>query len=168
MSLITLNKLALPTGSLLQNVTSTSSSSVTVSSNTYTDLTGMSVNITPSSTSNKILIHAQVYFYIAASGVTENYAGIELVRDSTVVHRPPGSTIGPFGQGIYTASITTDKVIQSLYSFHYLDSPSSTSQITYKLQGRPFSSAKGDFIYNRDTGGGGQPTSSITAMEIKG
>lgn len=57
-----LNSASLPTGSVLQVVSTakTDTFSTTSASGTFADITGLSVSITPSSASNKILILAEV------------------------------------------------------------------------------------------------------------
>ena len=99
------------------------SSTVSTTSGSYVD-TGLSVSITPSSTSNKILI-------LSTSVVLNNTnnCGVELrvLRDSTDIWTGRGGTDGlvnwiASGYGAQSCNINT------------IDSPSTTSAITYKLQ----------------------------------
>lgn len=100
------------------------SSTISSTANAFSD-TGLSVNITPSSTSSKILI-------LSTSVVLNNTnnCGVELkvVRDSTDIWIGRGSSQDGLvnwiasGYGAQTCTINT------------IDSPSSTSAITYKLQ----------------------------------
>jgi hypothetical protein len=124
----------------------------------------MSVSITPTSSSSKILV--------IVSGNATGTAGtsgwiLQIVRDSTAIcvgtsagNRTPASTGGA----------TPDSNWSNTASINYLDSPSTTSSVTYKLQGRV---GAGTFYFNRsqndtDTTGLIRGASTITVMEIKG
>lgn len=148
------------TGSVLQVVSTAKTDSFSAASTSYTDITGLSATITPSSSSSKILISANTNGSIVAY--------IQLLRDSTAIFI--GDTAGSrvrATQAIYAAAPN----IPTAASFIYLDSPSTTSAITYKLQGRAES---GTFYINRgstDTDAGTsypRTASSITVMEIAG
>jgi len=93
-----------------------------IATTTYTDLTNMSINITPASTSSKILVVAFVYARLQDA---EGF-GVQILRDTTDIYATP------------TYSILADaNPLHELYTgggFQYIDSPSSTSQLTYKLQ----------------------------------
>ena len=139
---------AAATGKVLQvsNFVQTSSSQA-FSSTSYADLTSVTVNITPSSTSNKILILANLQVKLNNS---EGY-GMQFVRGSTSVYATPQT------YSIYAEGITE---IQNINSFNFLDSPSSTSQQTYKVQVRSYDNETINFntSYN----------SNIQVMEIAG
>ena len=123
------------------------SSSQAFSSTSYADLTSVTVNITPSSTSNKILILANLQVKLNNS---EGY-GMQFVRGSTSIYATPQT------YSIYAEGITE---IQNINSFNFLDSPSSTSQQTYKVQVRSYDNETINFntSYN----------SNIQVMEIAG
>lgn len=96
------------------------------SNDVWYDLSGLSANITPSNSSNKILIMAHV------SGYVNWDSGIRIQRDSTQV-----------GIGDISASRTRCTVEypqsnrsneQGVHSFQWLDTANTTSQINYKLQ----------------------------------
>jgi|5B_taG_2_1085324.scaffolds.fasta_scaffold151591_2 hypothetical protein len=117
---------ALPfgTGKVLQvsNFVQTSSAQ-NISSSSYTDLTAMSVAITPTASNSKILISAS----INARTVDQLGFGMQFVRGSTSVY----ATLATYS--IYTSGITE---IYSAYPFSYIDSPNTTSETTYKIQVR--------------------------------
>ena len=74
----------LPSGSVLQVVQTVKSDTFSTSSTSYTDITGLSVSITPTSSSNKIL----VMYSVTAAAKNNTYAGgIQLFRDSTAIYR---------------------------------------------------------------------------------
>ena len=112
-------------GKVLQVVQSVYSTEFSMSSSTFAD-TGLSVSITPSSASSKVLVLVSQPIGViraASSAVSD----IRLVRDSTAVFtfkRPVG--------GVLTG--VTDMELWATAGFSYLDSPSTTSATTYKTQ----------------------------------
>jgi len=143
-------KAALPTGSVLQVVSTTKSDVFSTTSGTYVDVTGLSASITPSSSSSKILVITNLS-YSANNGRDANF---QTLRGSTVI--PTGVT-GSVLNGVYSYSMFS--VAQS-----YLDSPATTSATTYKIQ--VYVSAETIYVNRRalDTSFTGQST--ITLMEI--
>lgn len=99
----------------------------TTTSGSLTDLTGMSVAITPSSTSSTILVTFTLG-QVAVSGSAS--VGFALLRGSTVIGA--GATAG---SRILTSAgglLATDR--GGSQSFTFLDTPATTSATTYKLQ----------------------------------
>ena len=143
---------------VLQIVHASTSTQVTVSTRTFTD-TGLTASITPSSASNKILVIVDQQFQInrVTAGIG---AGIRVLRDSTTIHDPVADSTGPYE--IYNATATGfyDRI-----TITKLDSPSSTSSVTYKAQGRPYTDSNSGFtkFNNTDTVSG---TSYITLIEV--
>ena len=146
------------TGNILQVVSTTNTSFFTTTSASFTDIPGLSVSITPSSSSNKILVICNVPYGASVDAV------IQLVRNATAVgNGTAGSTNGindiyGGGDGQYSAYQT---------AFNFLDSPATTSSTTYKIQ--ILATGSGTAYVNRrrqDTTFGGQST--ITVMEVAG
>ena len=139
----------LPAGSVLQVVTSTDSSEMTLASSSFTD-TGMSVAITPISTSSKILCFWEVQCFFNTSGgtgiATQLYRGATGVSGDTYQNDigKPNSTWGAL-RGHWT----------------YLDSPSTTSATTYKVKVKGLNT---DPIYVNHNG----HKTTLTLMEIVG
>ena len=150
-------------GKLLQVVqtvkTDTWSSSTTA---TWVDITGLNVSITPASSSNKVLVDVHISL--------SNYslASFRLVRGSTVIavgDNPGGNrvqaTMGPI-------SFTRDGHRTSSASVRFLDTPSTTSSTTYKLQAWTYHGTQ--YINRSYTNQNANYTSSsistITASEI--
>ena len=147
-------------GKVLQVVSSTLSSTVTITTSTSVDI-GLSATITPSSTSSKILIMYKIN-YSNASGDT--FVG-HIVRDSTKIFQ------GTTGSGLegtisfQTANMNNYWSLEAGGSF--LDTPNTTSATTYKIQAESESSLT--MYFNRtQRGDSGDPLvpSSITLMEI--
>jgi len=116
-------------GKVLQVLSTIKSSTFTTTSSTATDVTDLSVTITPSSTLSKVLVHYNLALY--------NYVGVgisfmNLVRGSTALSQgtADGSRI------VATGGIdgTNTYGPQPAIAGNYLDSPSTTSATTYKIQ----------------------------------
>ena len=110
-------------GAILQVVFSSTTTFYQTTSDTMSDI-GLSAAITPSSSSNKVLVIGNIGG-IETSG--DNYGAARLLRDSTTI-------IADLDRGIGFTGDSTRQGTNS--SFFILDSPSSTSSITYKVQFR--------------------------------
>ena len=118
---------AITTGTVLQLLNTSFGSNTTSSSSTYADVTGASLSITPSSSSNKIYVS----FTLAGMRKQTNntYIGIKLFRQ---INGGGYSEIEKFENGLTYSNST---IIVSLSgSYAYLDTPSTTNQIDYKIQ----------------------------------
>ena len=122
-------------GSILQvqRTQFTGTTELSLSANTDTAVTDLTVNITPTSTSSIIKIEAQITGEWAnTSGATDNVWFF--YRDSTKLsHATAGSRNVGIMMGTnlsYTANAQSTP--ESIY-YSYFDTPSSTSQITYKV-----------------------------------
>jgi len=146
----TLPKAQLPTGSVLQVVNATYSTETTTSSTSFVD-TGLSGSITPLYSTSKILVIATING--TGKGAATQMA-FKLLRGSTSLFNYESSAG-------YTASADSNYV--GSCGVEYLDSPSTTSSTTYKVQ---FKSVSGGIIYSQSSGAGDGSTSSITLMEI--
>jgi hypothetical protein len=152
-------------GSVLQVVQTVKTSVFTSSvNNTWTDITGMSVSITPASSSNKILILTS----ISTGGGGNNYArGFRFVRNSTAINIADAGTGTSASGGAFA---TYDQGLITI-CMNFLDSPAATSSTTYKIQFlNPTPSATGIAINQPYTPDASSflGTSTITVMEIKG
>jgi hypothetical protein len=161
MALTKLNSAGLPAGSVLQVKSATETSTTTMTTSSYADVAGLSVSITPSSTSSKILVIVNILISPA------NNMGVlwKVVRDATDIAVNNASSISTGGN--YSEAGSNARVVWNGNSISHLDSPTTTSAITYKVQARGTTSST--FGINRRTSGadfGG--VSSITLMEIAG
>jgi hypothetical protein len=114
---------SMPTGSVIQVVNATYATQFAQSGSSYAD-TGITASITPSSTSNKILILARIP---VRHGVGYNYGSQRWVRNSAVVIYEPA-------QAYETGLSLTSTDLRLVNSYMILDSPASTSSVTYKTQ----------------------------------
>mgnify|MGYP001477824326 CR=1 FL=1 len=156
------------TGNVLQVVQTVKTDTFSVTGTTWTDVTGLSVNITPSSSSNKILMLADV-----SVGTSTFAAYIKFKRDSTDIYLPDvaGSRPRIQGRGGHSPG-SGDAYGLNKISVMYLDSPSTTSQITYKMQLRTYAASSVTSYINRTHGDRDnanydpRSVSSVTVMEI--
>ena len=165
-SLPTLTATEMPTGSVLQVKQHFLTDTTSSSSATFT-ASGLSVTITPSSTSSKILVMMNVSLTI-----NEGTWQLRFVRNSTPigVGDSSGSRVQTTVGGFHP---TSDGNHQSNpTSAQYLDSPNTTSATTYIVQ---FKAQSGKTMYlNRSSNDANnsdwshRSTSSITVMEIAG
>jgi hypothetical protein len=110
-----------------QVVTTTTTNSTSATGGAgYVDVSGLSVTITPTSATSKIMIVTSLI--IIGTGTTYQTGLVQLLRGSTTISG--GESIGsyyPSGGGVNTANY-------SRYSVQYVDSPATTSATTYKVQ----------------------------------
>jgi len=150
-------------GKVLQVVSTHKNDDFTSASGSFVDVTGLSVSITPSSASSKIY----VTFSITLGTITGSVGcHSRLMRGSTEI--APARTDANYESSWHTFSFN-DNNITTQKSFQFLDSPSTTSATTYKLQVKPQS---GTVTVNRSGSDNASQTyshkssSSITVMEI--
>lgn len=115
----------------VQSTTLTTIWSASVASGASSDITGLSTTITPTSTSSKVLITGTVNGLIDVSGSYRPYFAVQLKRGSTLIGggTTAGSRVSVIAGGGYSQVNDQNTNI----SFTYLDSPSTTSSITYQV-----------------------------------
>ena len=157
-------------GHVLQVKSAAFTDTMSLSVDTRTDVTNLSLDITPSSTSSKILIMATVCFGSTDANV---YGSGYLMRDSTdigVGTSASGSRQNiSFPLSMSGAGNEAYKVYQ--HSISFFDSPNTTSQVTYKVQVRH--DVNGTMYINRSGSDanadyGNRGISTLTIMEVAG
>lgn len=114
----------LPAGSVLQVVSSSSSSTFSTTNTSYTD-TGFSASITPSSTSSKVLVlFSSVGGGLRTSGECDNQFGLTRDNGSTFLTVKRTELYDYGGSGV---------INRTSVNINYVDSPSSASAVTYKI-----------------------------------
>ena len=141
-------------GKILQVVQSVHSTQVNQGSTSYS-ATGLSGSITPSSSSNKILISVEQYFTFRVTTSSERQAAFKLLRGSTDLDEYLYALVG-------NNAVSSDFRIPCISTYSHLDSPSTTSAITYSTQFK-LNGTSADLYAQND----GSP-STITLMEISG
>ena len=142
-------------GNVIQTIQGSSNTAVSTTSTAYVT-TGLSVTITPTNTSSKVLIHAQ----LTAVGGGSAGGGFAIYRNGSQIFAPSSlDAVGPYM--VYGSSVWQN------VTFIYLDSPGSTSALTYTIYYRSYGGAA--FQMNGGTGAtNGAGTSTITVQEIGG
>ena len=122
---------AMPTGSVLQVVQTVKTDTTSFESTSFTDVTGVTVNITPKFSTSKVLVQVSITGELADDAHTTHF---RLMRGSTAIG--VGDSSGSRTQGSFSIdSYGNGSLAIVTASFHLLDSPSTTSATTYKLQG---------------------------------
>jgi hypothetical protein len=147
---------------VLQVVSTTKTDTFSTSSTTYTDVTGLTATITPSSTSSKILVVATCLGAGTPGSTTANF---RLARGGT------GIAIGDAGASnqIRVTSFVTAVDRPESVAMCTLDSPSTTSATTYSVQ--MCNEGQSTAYLNRSQSDGNfaanvRGSSTITVMEI--
>jgi hypothetical protein len=139
-----------PAGAVLQVVSATYGTNTSTSSTSYVD-TGLTASITPSSSTSKILVQATMVYYISGGGA-DNGCKFQLVRGSTAI-------LFPDANSAYIGGPTASTELITAFPWLYLDSPSTTSSTTYKIQ---MAGANGATVVINPSSN----TAVITLMEI--
>ena len=155
------------TGNILQVVstTKTDTTSATSTLPTFVDMSGMNVAITPSSSSNKINLSYNIW--VGAGSNNVGFIRIQRKIGSGSYSDIAVGTTTPTNLGYYGTSFfyTSDGNTMGTNAMSFLDSPSTTSEVTYKLT---WCSHAGAAVYlNSYTSTGNYiGVSTITAMEV--
>ena len=158
------------TGHVLQVLQTVKSDTFSTNSTSWVDVTGLSVSITPTSSSSKIIIMCSIFH---SGGVQTNNSLLRLVRGATPINFGSGS-IGNRSAGFGLAQSANDANNGQTSCCIYLDSPATTASTTYKIQtltnngsgsgpsviNRTFSDADGNYSI--------RTSSNIIVMEIAG
>jgi len=156
------------TQKILQVVQSVKTDTASVSGGTFADV-GLSASITPSSSSSKILVQVQ-----ANIGGSVGYSmKTRLMRDSTAIHIGDAAGSRPRATTENTGSYSTGTPSYNSFPLNiiFLDSPSTTSAVTYKVQYASYSTytvyINRSGIDSNNTTYDARTASSITLMEVE-
>ena len=103
----------------------------TTNSGTYVDVTGHSISITPTRADSKILIQYWINWY--CNNGNDTAVTLRLLRNGTVIGSDSGNPMNDDRMGMITMYMS-QQTHHSVSGFNYLDSPASTSALTYKTQ----------------------------------
>ncbi len=117
-----------PSGTILQILQAYKTDTFSSSSTSFIDVTGLSIAITPTATSSKILVSVNI-----SVGTNDVFPSFKLLRDSTEVGS--GNASGSINTGF--AGNRVDGIASTNnFTMEFIDSPSSISELTYKIQAR--------------------------------
>ena len=137
-------------GKVLQVVSGSSTTATTISSTSYTD-SSLSLSITPTSATSKILVLVAQEIKATGGADVDSVGGFQIVRGATNI-----VTVGPSGYEAFAFGLSQ---IRMILNYSYLDSPATTSATTYKTQFRKFGTAT---VIAQDN----SAPSQITLLEI--
>ena len=143
----TLDSATISAGKVLQVIQTVKLDKSATTSTSFIDVPSLSVAITPAASSNKVLIRAVVSCGAGGGGIDNK---IRLMRGSTQLLND---------QFVRQTSSQTNYT----WVLEKLDSPSTTSSTTYKVQ---FRAASNEVFINRDGSNELLGTCTITALEI--
>jgi hypothetical protein len=139
-----------PVGGILQVVSVSTSTETSISSATFANITGLAATITPSSSSSKVLILVSLNIRVDTNSTDFQQADVRILR---------GSDVAEDFIRVATKARSNTQVVAT-HSLQRLDSPASTSAVTYQMQGKT-NTGTVDFQNSN-------ATSSITLMEVAG
>ena len=151
----------MPTGSVLQVLSTSKTDTYVTTSGTFGAITGLSVTITPSSASNKILV---IVNFGTLSSDNNADIGIDIYRGATQL------TVGSGGSNTnctFIPAMNTPATNSASSSFTLLDSPSTTSSTDYKIRCM-INSGRTLYLNRRASDFSYACISAVTLMEIKG
>lgn len=150
-------------GNFLQVVQGSTETIATISTTSFTSI-GLQASITPSSTSNKILIFVDIN-YQAAQAANNTGHGTRLKRGSTVIKAPVQGGGGPYEVWRRNIGVSDINYYDSL-NYHILDSPGTTNSITYSVEGAAYDG--GGTVHYQSNGSTQKQVSRITLIEVAG
>jgi len=164
----TLPSAQLPAGSILQVLQATKTNAFSLGTeDTWTDIPDLSIDITPSSTSSKIYLIAEIGY---VDGTVAMALGFRFTRDGTAIGL--GDQVGSNRQRVTFVRIVDTVTRGETASGTFLDSPSTSSTITYKLQLNKMDGGTAYINYAGSSDGDAnnrfRTLSSITAIEVVG
>jgi len=122
------NGVAIP-GHVVQVVNDTFTTSHNITTTSFTDVASLA--ITPKYSTSKLVITSTQHLYVNSGTASTWRSGLQrLYRDSTFLIGDNGAD--PYGEGQYSVDAADRHMTYT--TLHYVDTPSSTSSITYKVQ----------------------------------
>lgn len=166
-------KAAQPAGCVLQVVQNVMDDNYIYSTTSAIDLPGLAATITPTTANSKILISCVLHYGQGADSDIDDFAvRLRVKRNGTALSYTQDSNRMSGDYAVYKAAF--NRLQMEVASFQRLDSPNSTSALTYQIQlstgtwstnvvgiNRPFRFDDNDYAVSR-------ARSTITLMEIAG
>tara|TARA_Y100001938_G_C7941584_1_gene354589 strand:+ start:242 stop:775 length:534 start_codon:yes stop_codon:yes gene_type:complete len=123
----------------------------TFQTTTFTTVTGLSLTITPASSSSKFLLQTGLQYRLRSSSSSNqpNFA-IRFQRDGSQIYKTNNYTFGMDVPGTQTGTF-----LMGIAQFNYVDAPSTASQIVYSVGVRTETDGGADIVDINDDGGDG-------------
>jgi hypothetical protein len=154
--------LTMPAGSVLQVQSSVSTAASTITSTSYADIPSMTATITPASTSSKILV--QVSFGLLSGDNVGTGCLMKLFRGSTEI----GQGVGADTHNVFMQNYNNATNVFEQANHMFVDSPSSTSAITYKMQWALTGTGETWYMNRRGSDNYARTSSTFLLTEIAG
>ena len=158
----TAGTVAMPAGHVVQTVQTLKTDVFSTSSTSFTDITGLSLNITPKFNTSKILV--QYHVAVGHSSGTQNT--IQLVRQvggSDTIINPVAYNQGT---SMWHSSSASPGWERAVMVYQILDSPSTTSAVNYRLRTYIFSSSVIQYVNRCHNSANATGSSTLTVQEI--
>ena len=152
----------MPAGHVIQTVQALKTDVFSTSSTSFVDVTGLSVSITPKFSTSKIL----VTYHVAVGRSAGSQCTIQLVRQVS----SSDTLINPvaYNQGT-TMTFTSSSDYgwdRELQSYQFLDSPSTTSQVNYRLRTYFYNASYVMYVNRCHNSSDATGSSTLTVQEI--
>ena len=152
----------MPAGHVIQTVQTLKTDVFSTSSTSFTDVTGLSVNITPKFSTSKMLVS----YNVAIGRNAQSQSTMQLVRQvggSDTIINPVAYNQGTSIQFNGSSDAGWDREVMS---YQVLDSPSTTSTVNYRLRTYFYSSSYIQYVNRCHNSADATGTSTITVQEI--
>ena len=127
-------------GGAAQPVQAVLTTTVTTTSESYVDVTGLTANYTPTSTTQKVLVRGSVCF----GSTSSNMSDLALARNGSILTR--GTTAGSRSTSHVSFYDGSNSVGIETATFEFLDTPGTTSQVTYSVQFRRVGNSRAVYV----------------------
>ena len=151
-----------PVGHVVQTLNAIKTDVHSCSTTSFSDITGLSLNITPKFSTSKILVS----YYVAVGHNTQTQNTIQLVRQvssSDTIINPVAFNQGTSIQYTGSSDAGWDREVMS---YQVLDSPSTTSEVNYRLRTYIYSASYIQYINRCGNSSSATGTSTLTVQEI--
>jgi hypothetical protein len=145
----------MPTGSIINTYFIAGNTQLTLASTSQTDVPNLSITLTPTSSSSKFIIFAQIQYSVNGNA-TQGF-GMYAVRNGTNVQFSAGANYETY----WTNANFNPGSLRLRTSQNFYDSPATASSITYKIQVAGFNT--NTMYINNDS----QYYSTLTIQEIR-
>jgi hypothetical protein len=157
-----------PSGSIVQVVQTFSNTIQTITGTSFVELTSLNASITPTSSTNRILVVCSISF---GSG-NDVFPAFRMFRGATWIGQSTSS--GPATQTTFGCAVPTGSANafnqMGVATYTFLDSPATTSSTTYSVQASPMRTGSRTFVLNaaQSIGDANQltATSTLTLYEV--
>ena len=149
-------------GLTLQTVQALKTDVFSTSSTSFTDITGLSVNITPKFSTSKLL----VFFNVAVGRSAASQSTVQLVRQvggSDTIINPVAYNQGTAMTFNGSSDAGWDR---ELITYQILDAPSTTSTVNYRLRTHFYSSSYVQYVNRCHNSPNATGSSTLTVQEI--